>query len=474
MLKTILQPRSLALCAALTIFGVLGGCGPDGGGDGHDDHEEGGHEEGGHDEGGEEEGSVHLTAEQIERAGIEVVKAGPGPIEETLRVAAVVSENLDTQSHVNPRASGLVRAIHKHLGETVEKGEVLCEIDSVAMGEAVSAYQTTRSTSEAARGLLAKEKELFRKRLTARTDVLDGAIALAGTIRDREKSLEAKGLSTLRPLLAAEKAFREAELEKEQSLTELKAERDTRLLQLDAASIEADIALRAATDRLRILGIDPESVPGHGERASASLGLYKVMAPRSGVIVARDVTLDEFVGAETTLFEIDDPSVAWIIASVYEHDLRRVKRGQRVHVSVGALPGAVFEGTVGLIEYEISTSTRTARVRIEIPNHPVEQWPEPFPLRPGMFASVSIVTASGDVGIVVPEDAIVHEGPATFVFVQVDTGKFERREVTLGVSGGGDVEIVSGVKVGEGVATGGTFTLKSAARASELGGGHSH
>jgi membrane fusion protein, heavy metal efflux system len=483
--------RTALALGTILLAGVLGGCpsGDDHQEPGteteHDEHGDEGGDEGGHDEHGDEggqdehgeegeEGVVHLTPEQIERAGIRMHKAGRGPITVSLQLDAVVAENEDTQSHVNPRASGLVRKIHKRLGETVETGDVLCEIDSVELGEAVSLHRAARSTASAAQALLTREGELFAQRVQTTTKVLDGAIALARRIRDREKELESEGISTLRPLLEAEKALQEAELGKGQALAELTAERDSRLLELESAASTTAIAKLAAEDRLRILGVDPASAATQKESPVGSLGLYAVKAPRPGVIVARDVTPDEFVGPETTLFEIHDPSVSWIVASVYERDLRLVRRGQAVRVTVGALPGAVFEGRVGFIEYEVSSTTRTARLRIEIPNQPVEQWAEPFPLRPGMFASVEVVTASGDVALSLPESAIVHEGAASFVFVRSAPGEFERREVTIGAKGSTSVEIVSGVKPGEDVAIEGTFILKSAARAGELGEGHSH
>ncbi len=483
MLKPLLRARVMAVCSLYALGVVLApGCGPSDDGHGHDAQEESGahddHDEGagGHDEheGEEEEGVVHLTPAQIERSGVRVQAAGPGPIEEVLRVDAVVAENEDTQSHVNPRAAGLVKAIHRRLGDTVAKGDVLCEIDSVDLGEAVSAFQSARSTADAARDLRAKEVELFAARLATTTKVLDGAIALARTIRDREKDLESQGISTLRPLLEAEQALQEAELGREQQLTELGAERDSRLLELEAAQTTAEIAQHAAEDRLRILGVDPGAVRPHSERDDVSLGLYAVRAPRAGVIVARDATPDEFVDTGTTLFQIHDPSVAWITASVYERDLRRVHRGQLARVTVNALPGAAFEGRVGVIAFDVSPETRTTRVRVELPNEPVEQWAEPFPLRPGMFGSVEIVTAAHDVSIVLPEAALVHEGPESFVFVQAEPGEFHQRHVTVGARGRDSVEILSGLELGESVATEGTFVLKSAARAGELGGGHSH
>ncbi len=469
MLKSV--PRlAIAVCLASAAAVFTGACGADG--DGHDGHDHAAH--GGQDEHEGEEGVVHLSEEQVKRAGIRVAPAGPAPMESLLRLDAVVAENEDTQSHVNPRAAGLVRAIHKRLGDVVEQGDVLCEIDSVELGEAVSAYLSARLTSDAARSLLAKEEELFRDRVETRTRVLDGAIALARRVRDREKELEGQGISTLRPLLEAEQALQEAELGKEQALTELRAERDTRLLERRAAAESAEIAQHAAEDRLRILNVAPEAVRAQNDRQGGSLGLYKVAAPRSGVIIARDVTLDEFVGPETTLFELHDPSVAWVVASVYERDLRTVQRGQSARVFLNAFPGEVIEGRVALIAYEVSPKTRAARLRIEIPNKPLKGWAEPFPLRPGLFGTVEIVTERRQVALAVPETAIVHEGPLSFVFVRTGPGEFQRRAVRIGLRTAGTVEIVDGIEGGEDVAVDGTFVLKSAARAEELGGGHSH
>ncbi len=467
------------LCAVLaTAFAI--GCSPQGDDhDGGDEHAEGAdHDDDGdeHGEGEEGEGGgmIHLTPDQVEGAGIRTQTAAAGLVEETLRLDAVVAENEDRQSHINPRASGLVRAIHKRLGDTVEKGDLLCEIDSVELGEAVSAYQAASAMAAAASDLLEREKELFAQRIETTTKALDGTIKLALNIRDREKQLESKGISTLRPLLEAEQALQEAELGKDQALTELRALRDSRLLELQSAATTAAIAKHAAEDSLRILGIDPTTVRAPADGARESLGLYNVVAPRSGVIATRDVTLDEFVGPETALFEIHDPSIAWIAASVYERDLRRVRRGQTAYVTMGALPGARFEGTVDFIAYEVSATTRAASVRVEIPNDPIEQWPEPFPLRPGMFGAVEIVTASRQVAISIPEAAIVHEGAESFVFVRNAPGQFERREVTIGAHGRINVEVLSGLEAGDDVAVEGTFVLKSAARAGELGGGHSH
>jgi len=477
--KSLHDVRAVAalMAMALLLF-AAGACGPADDGHGHDGEaghkEHGAHEGEGHDEHEGESGVVHLSEDQVERAGVRTQSAGPGTIDAILRLDAVVTENEDSQSHVNPRAAGIIREIHVGLGDTVARGDALCEIDSVELGEAVGSYLKARATASAARGLLAKERDLFAQRIETASRVLDGAIAVARRIRDREKELEGEGISTLRPLLEAERALQEAELTKEQALTDLQAERDTRILELESAAAAAAIEEHAEGDHLRVLGVDPRSVAHNEPQGERSLGLYSVKAPRAGVIVARDATPDEFVGSETTLFEIHDPAIAWVVASVYERDLRRVQKGQAARVTVNALPQAVFEGSVGFIAFDVSPETRAARVRIEIPNHPVEEWKEAFPLRPGMFGTVEIVTESRRVNLALPERALVHEGAATFVFVRTEPGEFVRRAVRVGLAGASDVEIVDGLDPGEEVALDGTFVLKSAARAGELGGGHSH
>ncbi|MEW6747754.1 MAG: efflux RND transporter periplasmic adaptor subunit, partial [Planctomycetota bacterium] len=287
---------------------------------------------------------VELTPEQLANAGIAVQTAGPGVIESVLRLTAVVAANEDVTVHVTPRVAGFVREIHKKLGELAKKGEPLCEIESVEVGGAISQYLRERALERAASQTLEKEAALFQQRIETQRRVLDGAIEIAQRIFDRERDLQDKAISTLRPYLEADKELQKARLAKEQELTELTSQRDTRLLQLQVELERATIAVHAAEERLRILGFSAGEIAkmagaeSEKEEQPGSLGAYTIRAPRSGLITDRHITYNEFVDTETKLFSLQDLSRVWVQASVYEKDIAQVSRGQKAILHVDAFP----------------------------------------------------------------------------------------------------------------------------------------
>jgi RND family efflux transporter MFP subunit len=164
----------------------------------------------------------------------------------------------------------------------------------------------------------------------------------------------------------------------------------------------------------------------------------------------------------------------WIVASAFEEQIQHVRTGQTGRVRLDAFPGRVFDGRVTLIGYEVDPESRAIGVRLELENPELDDWSEPYPLRPGMFGRVDLALAETRARVALPERAIVHEDDGDFVFVRTAPGRFERRRVALGAQAGAAVEITEGVEPGDMVAVDGTFHLKSALRKSELGGGHSH
>lgn len=443
----------LLLCAVMAFTGCDRKAADDGHGHeghGHDEHGEEGHDE--HGEEGHEEGVVKLTPEQLEAAKIAVQTVGPGTISTVLRLTAVVAPNQDAQVHATPKVSGVVRAIHKQLGDAVKTGDPLCEIESVELGQVASEYLKTKTMLEAQREILTQE-----------TRILEQSVELATTILERERQLKEQQISTAR-------AFFEAE----RDLARTKLDRDRRLLEVGAAVRQLEVDLLAAHERLRILGVPAEEIEKISADDGPGIGIYMIRAAGPGVIAARHVTLSEFVDTQATLFEIHDLFKVWVLANVYEKDLRSVRTGQEACVKLDAFPETHLDAKVAVIGFALDTATRAATVRIELEDPKVEGWPEPYPVRPGMFGTAEITVGSRQVALVLPEVAIVHEGEEHFVFVKVDATTFRRQPVRIVEGTGTDVEVVQGLQPGAEVAVTGTFTLKSMARAEELGGGHSH
>jgi cobalt-zinc-cadmium efflux system membrane fusion protein len=428
-----------------------------------------------HGEEGGQVGKVHLEAEQLAAAGIETVPAAPAVIEETLQLAARVASNEDTVVHVTPRVAGIVQAVYKGLGEQVQAEEPLAEIWSVDLGNAIGAYLQARAVATAAEETLAKATDLYRLRLETVNKVLDGEIAVAQKIVEREEKLQENALTTVRPYLEAQKELQKAVLAKEREVTALAAERAARLLELDVALRQARIEESSARQRLLVLGFDDEEIQSieQGERRH---GRMVLRAPRDGVVLERHVTLNEHVDTEHALFVIHDLSTVWVLASAYEKDLARLRPGLKAYVRLNAFPDLQLVGAVSALDYRVSAATRAASVRIEMANGPVKGRPVELPLRPGMFGTVEVVTDSRPGRVVLPEAAIVHEGDDNYVFVAVpgEPGAFARKAVAVRPGAHDVVEVVEGLDPGEAVVVKGMFTLKSLARSGELGEGYSH
>lgn len=417
---------------------------------------------------------VELTEQQFQSAGIEVLAAESGQVAEAMSLSGTIAPNADAVLHVTPRVSGQVRSVAKHLGDFVEPGDLLCILDSVELGRAAAEFLRDKAMLEAAEETLVRERELYQGRLASLTLVLQGSIEIQQRILEREQELQQKAVSTIRPLLEAQKSYQLALLEKDMQLTELEAERDARLLELEVSLRSERIAVTAAANRLTALGLsmkDIESLDGESPLLS---GEYKIFSPGEGIIVNRHVSVGEFAESGTKLFVVEDLSDVWFIASAFEDQLLGLRGGQSASIAIDAFPGITLNGKVDLLDYHVDPTSRSVGVRITLANEQLDNWSEELPLRPGMFGKAEIETASWHAAIVLPEKALVHEDAGAYVFVQVEPLGFERRDVEVRHAAAGMVEILSGVEQGEMVAIAGTFLLKSAERQAELGGGHSH
>lgn len=180
-----------------------------------------------------------------------------------------------------------------------------------------------------------------------------------------------------------------------------------------------------------------------------------VVAPMSGFIIEKNVVQGQMVDAGIKLYRIADLGIVWVIAQVYEQDLPFVKLGQEAIVKVASLPDREFRGRVTFIYPTVDEKTRTAKVRLEFEN------PGYF-LKPGMFVSAVIHAQLEDSAVLVPESAVLRSGARNTVFVALDGGKFEGRDVALGVeSENGMIQVAIGLNAGERVVTSGQFLLDS-------------
>jgi cobalt-zinc-cadmium efflux system membrane fusion protein len=237
---------------------------------------------------------------------------------------------------------------------------------------------------------------------------------------------------------------------------------------------ERRIVAESARNRLLALGIEAALLDELPADSPLLAGTYEIHAQRGGIVAGRHISAGEYVNAQTRLYTLEDLSRVWIVASAFEQQVRSVRTGQDARVRLDAFPGSVFDVQVTLVGYEVDRQSRALGVRVELDNPQLAEWPEPYPIRPGMFGRVDLVVERTEARVVLPESAIVHGDEGDFVFVRIASGTFERRPVEVGAVSGELVEVREGVEPGEEVAVTGTFQLKSVLHKGELGEVHAH
>lgn len=155
-----------------------------------------------------------------------------------------------------------------------------------------------------------------------------------------------------------------------------------------------------------------------------------------------------------------DLSKVWVYVDIYEYELPWIGEGDVAEMRVVAVPGRIFEGAITYIYPYMEQSTRTVKVRLEFDN-------SEGLLKPEMFATVNIEAQRQIDAIVVPTEAVVRSGNREQIFVVVGAGRFEPRDVVLGVSTDGLTQVLSGVDAGEEVVTSSQFLIDSESKLRE-------
>ncbi len=214
--------------------------------------------------------------------------------------------------------------------------------------------------------------------------------------------------------------------------------------------------VQSARRRLELWDISDEQIRELG-KTGATTKTLTFYSPADGIVMEKMIVQGDAVMPGMKLFQIADLSTIWVIADVYEYELPWVKLGQPAEMELAYIPGKVFNGKVTYIYPMLSMETRTAKVRLEFAN-PGSQ----IELRPEMFATVRIVSEMGEPVIAVPEQAIIPAGPRRVAIVALSAGYFEPRDVKVGRSADGYLEILDGLKEGEQLVISSQFLIDSA------------
>jgi len=218
---------------------------------------------------------------------------------------------------------------------------------------------------------------------------------------------------------------------------------------------DADAALDAARQRLRLWDISEEQIK-QIQQSGKPVRTLTLYSPVSGFVTQKMAVQGMKVMPGEKLFDIADLSTLWIIADIYEYEMSFVKVGQPAKITLSYFPGKELSSKIDYIYPTISADTRTAKIRLTIPN-PGGQ------LKPQMFTNVEIRISLGQ-KLVIPESAVIDTGTSQVVYVDKGEGAFEPREVELGLRADGLVEVLRGIKAGEKVASSANFLIDSEAQ----------
>jgi cobalt-zinc-cadmium efflux system membrane fusion protein len=222
----------------------------------------------------------------------------------------------------------------------------------------------------------------------------------------------------------------------------------------------ADIALEAARNRLRILGLSDEAISAFQTKGIINREVT-IFAPLSGTVVQRKIGPGQYVnsGASDPVFVIGDLSTVWLTAFVRETESSTVAVGQEISFVVLALPGREITARINYVSAAIDPSTRRLLVRATVDN------PGGL-LKPEMFANVTIYSAGDHPAIGVPKQALIYEGDQVRVWVAHDDKSIELRQIKTGLANGDLVEVQGNLKPGEQIVTKGSLFIDRAASGS--------
>jgi RND family efflux transporter MFP subunit len=340
---------------------------------------------------------ITLASQVAAHADLKIDTVTSGVATQALRIPAVVRPNAYTQVTITPLVTGRVTEVPAAIGDRVRAAQPLARIQSPALAQSETEYVAMQADDEA------DQRELARL-----TDLLD------------------KGGASQRQVEQAR-----------------------------AAHVRDSAALAAARSHLTLLGLSTDDVNRLKSETDIS-SVVTITAPRDGVITARQATAGLAVEATTELFTVADLSSVWVIGSLFAPDAGHVPIGTPVSLEGDALDGASTEARVSYVDPELNPVTRAIEVRVDVPNPSGR-------LRIGTYLEMTIHGVGRAPVSLVPLAAIQTVGDRHFVYIPEPgaAGQFREREVRVGSSSNGRIEVLTGLHPGDAVVTEGSFLLRS-------------
>jgi membrane fusion protein, heavy metal efflux system len=283
--------------------------------------------------------------------------------------------------------------------------------------------------------------------------VKPGETVQAGQELVRIESLELEKLQLVLLQASEEVALAERLVEQRRVLAESGAIPGRLLQESESQRRQKRVQLALAQRKLAALGVSAEAIR-QVQTSEEPIPFISVTAPIGGVVLHSDTRVGQFIDTERHLFHIVDRSTVQVVGEVLETDAWQVQPGQAVQVTFPALPGETFTGTIQRHRLAVDSRKRTVQTVMRVDNGEGR-------LRPGMSGRMEITVQHAQEAIVCPTAALINVPGRTFVLVRRGEGKYQRREVEIGLQTPQRVEIQNGLFPGDRVVVTGTKLLAS-------------
>ncbi len=211
----------------------------------------------------------------------------------------------------------------------------------------------------------------------------------------------------------------------------------------------------AARTRLALLGVGEAQLRRIAARGQAEQRI-ELFADRDGYVLELGVREGAQVQPGMNLLVLAGLDHVWLNAELPEAQGAAIAPGATARVTVAALPGQTFNGRVDYVYPELSSATRTVKLRMTLPNRAAL-------LRPGMYASVQLEAPARAEALTVPSEAVIRTGTRSVVLVADDDSRFRPVLVRTGLEAGDWVEVLDGLAAGQQVVASGPFLIDSEA-----------
>lgn len=360
----------------------------------------------------ERRGLVVLDPEQFAELNLGSYEVRRGTLQDTKEYPVEIQFDPNRVAHLTPRVAGVVSEVRFGVGDRVEQGVTLAVLESRELGRAKSVYLAALARQGLGEKTYAREKRLWEKKISAEQDYL-----------------------------VAEKELQETRIE-----------------------------ARMARESLLAMGVSEATLRQTEQNPAEGLNSYEMVAPFDGIITEQHITLGELLKDSSKAFVVVAPETVWAMARVYERDIGKIEPGLKAAITINAFPGETFSGDIDYVASQLDPETRTVVARVVLPNPKGR-------LRAGMFGKINLYfnqkqTVSDS--FLVPHAALQRSKDGFVVFKEVGEGRFEQKTVRLVAKAADFAEVTGDLKLGDKLATGDIFILKSQAEKAAMGGGLSH